>query len=551
MGCLQRVRVRHVKFLRKIASMRFLATATLLLLIAAASYWLSLLQPLEHLPAANSGWYHAVEFGVSIAISVLATGFLLGVWQLSRLRREIRKRRYAHDAALEQAQHDALTGLPNRRKFEDAFPQLTGSIKVGGFRAVMMLDVDGFKPINDVYGHAFGDNLLRSFADRLTEVVGPHGLVARLGGDEFAIVTPELADKSEAAGLARRILARIQENFEVGSRKVAIGTGIGISIFPDDGYSATELLRRADIALYRAKTSGRSAFRYFEVDMDASILHRTLLEQRLRTAVNNHEVHAHYQPILDLAQQQIMGFEALARWNDRDFGQVAPKQFIPIAEDCGLITDLTEYLLREACTVAATWPDHMFLSFNISPVQLQDTTLPLKVISILAETGFAPDRLVLEITETSLLKNPNSAKTILDQFAAARIVIALDDFGTGHSSLSYLRDFPIKKVKIDKSFTMKMVEDRECESIVEAILVLSKGLRLDVVAEGIEQPDVLRRLSEGGCRYGQGFLFGAAKTADKVRELLEFQPPKAAQDTAVSGTADNVKPLKPGTRAIG
>ncbi|MTI42301.1 EAL domain-containing protein [Roseibium hamelinense] len=492
----------------------------------------------------HSGISHTLaEFLFSFAVCFTVAGFAAMAWQYAYMRRQFSKQRRAHREAMELAQHDALTGLPNRRKFEEVFPAMTSSIKVGHYRGIMMLDVDGFKPINDVYGHAFGDNLLKSFAERLAAAVGPDGLVARLGGDEFAIVTPELADKSEAAGIARRILTKIQESFELGARKVSVGTGIGITIFPDDGYSATELLRRADIALYRAKTSGRSSFRFFEVDMDASILHRTLLEQRLRAAIKKNEVQAHYQPILDLTNQTIVGFEALARWNDRDFGQVAPKQFIPIAEDCGIITDLTEHLLRAACKVAKTWPDHMCLNFNISPVQLQDTTLPLKVISILSETGLAPDRLVLEITETSLLKNPMSAKTILEQLTAARISIALDDFGTGHSSLSYLRDFPIQKVKIDKSFTLKMNEDKESAAIVEAILILADGLNIDVVAEGIEQPEILQKLNSQGCHYGQGFLFGAAKSAEGITTLLQNELPDNETVPEGAQPSSDISPL--------
>lgn len=463
-----------------------------------------------------------VEVLVSILACLILFGFSLGVRQVIGLRRELRQRKAEQQQTLQMAQHDALTGLPNRRKFQDALIELTSSLAPDKFRAVMMLDMDGFKTINDVYGHGFGDALLTGFAERLRRTVGEEGVVARLGGDEFAIITPEISEISEASALASRILQRIQEVFVLESRQVTIGSGIGISVFPDDGYSPAELLRRADIALYRAKTSGRSSYCFFEVDMDATILHTALLEQRLRNAIENRLIKVYYQPILDLGTREIVGFEALARWSDPDFGQVSPAQFIPIAEDCGLIGALTESLLAEACSVARTWPRYISLNFNISPLQLQDLSFPLKIISVLAETGLQPERLTLEITETALMRNADTAQVILQQLSDAGVRIALDDFGTGHSSLTYLRDFPIHKVKIDKSFTMHMADSKECEAIVESILVLSRGLGVEAVAEGVEQQEVLRKLSESGCDLGQGFLFGAARPQEKIAELLQI-----------------------------
>ncbi len=254
--------------------------------------------------------------------------------------------------------------------------------------------------------------------------------------------------------------------------------------------------------------------------MDATILHTTLLEQRLRNAIENRLIKVYYQPILDLGTREIVGFEALARWSDPDFGQVSPAQFVPIAEDCGLIGEMTEILLSEACTVAKTWPRCIGLNFNISPLQLQDLSFPLKIISVLAETGLQPERLTLEITETALMRNADTAQVILRQLSDAGVRIALDDFGTGHSSLTYLRDFPIDRVKIDKSFTMHLADSKECEAIVESILVLSRGLGVEAVAEGIEQQEVLRKLSDSGCNLGQGFLFGAARPQEKLAEML-------------------------------
>lgn len=467
--------------------------------------------------------YRTFKFVTSSLLTVAALCLLYGFWTTRRLRKELTARSSAHSEALALAQHDPLTGLPNRRRLLDAFPDLTREVKSDNFRAVMMLDLDGFKPINDVYGHEFGDNLLRSFANRLAEIVGNDGIVARLGGDEFAVISPIFDEKSDAAGFARRLLTRISDRFEFGERQISIGSGIGIALYPHDGYAITELLRRADIALYRAKSSGRSTYRFFEVDMDASILHRTLLEQRLRRAIEDRQVNAHYQPILDMDTGRIAGFEALARWTDNDFGMVPPTQFIPIAEDCGIISELTRHLLNDACRVARDWPEELYLSFNLSPVQLQDPALPHQISSILEQSGFEPKRLVLEITETSLVKNPESAKRILNELTELGIAIALDDFGAGHSSMSYLRDFPIKKVKIDKSFTERMLVDKQCGAIVEAILVLSKGLDIDAVAEGVEESEIHEALSSNGCHYGQGFLYAEAVDAEDATDLLKLQ----------------------------
>lgn len=458
---------------------------------------------------------------VMLGISLLGLGYAVLVTR--RLSKELHVRSSAHQDALALAHHDPLTGMANRRRLLDSFPDMTRDLEPGSLRAVLMLDLDGFKPINDVYGHAFGDNLLRSFASRLEETLGKEGMVARLGGDEFAIVSPVFEDKSEVSGFARRLLTRIGDRFEFGERAVTIGSGIGIALYPDDGHAITELLRRADIALYRAKSSGRSAYRFFEVDMDASILHQTLLEQRLRRAIASEDVSVRYQPILDLEHGRIAGFEALARWTDADFGYVPPTQFIPIAEDCGIISDLTRHLLADACAVAKSWPDDLYLSFNLSPVQLQDPALTAQIVAILEKNGLSPDRLVLEITETSLVRKPEIAKRILQELTEAGISIALDDFGAGHSSMSYLRDFPIHKVKIDRSFTGRMLEDKQCAAIVEAILVLAKGMDIDAVAEGVEQSAIHNALNGNGCKFGQGFLYAAAVTSEDVNRLLKSQ----------------------------
>ncbi len=466
------------------------------------------------------GWPDAIVIVLSALFSAVA-----GAWAGAALKKhELSSALEEADAALTeaqaQAQHDPLTGLPNRRHIEMVFPSMVHMMEPDEFRAVIMLDIDGFKPVNDVYGHSFGDLLLKEFAGRLTEAIGEGGLVARLGGDEFAIVTGVLAHKDAAAGIARRVLNRVQEPFLIGARQVTVGSGIGIAVFPDNGYSIVELLRRADVALYRAKTSGRSAFRFFETQMDAAILHRTLLEQRLRGAIASNQISPHFQPIWNLRSEKIAGFEVLARWTDRDFGKVPPSHFIPIAEDCGLMPELTDHLLTKSCEAALQWPGDVYLSFNLSPVQLHDRMLPLRILTILGNTGFAPERLEIEITENALIKDPKTAREILGQLSDAGIRIALDDFGTGHSSLRYLRDFRVDRIKIDRSFIAGMAEGGENAAIVRAILGLAAGLGIEAIAEGIEMQEQRAQLRHEGCNYGQGFLFSQAVSADDAHALI-------------------------------
>ena len=514
--------------------------------VVTGGFYLARLRPSDYLVNQASDWQLRVfDLVLGYVVSLGLGGFAFGMIYLLLLHREVSERADAETSALELAQHDPLTGLPNRRKFHDQFPRLTADLPLDQFRAVLMLDVDGFKPINDVYGHAFGDLLLREFSERIEEVCGPEGFTARLGGDEFAIVSATLSDKAEAASLARRLLTRIQEPFLLENRSVQIGSGIGIAVYPEDGYSASELLRRADIALYRAKTSGRSAFRYFEMEMDASILHRTLLEQRLRAAMSAGDVHVHFQPILNLQTNTVSGFEALARWTDRDFGDVPPSQFVAIAEESGLISELTDQLLRDACRTATTWPEELYLSFNVSPLQLHDHSFPEKVLATLNDAGLAPARLMLEITETAIFKNPRVARSAVETLANSNVRIALDDFGTGHSSLGFLREFPISKVKIDKSFTMNMVDDPECAAIINGILTMTRGMGITTIAEGIEKAEILAQLNASGCQYGQGYFFGPARTAARVQAQFF-----SAHETSATSKPD-AEELEPDEAATG
>lgn len=488
--------------------------------IVSAVLFIIFLVAASALATEQGDWPYATVIVLSFLSSAAAGAWVGSVRKTHELSDALEEAEASLTEAQAQAQHDPLTGLPNRRHIEMVFPSMVHMMEPDEFRAVIMMDIDGFKPVNDVYGHSFGDLLLKEFAGRLIEAVGEGGLVARLGGDEFAIVTGVLANKDAAAGVARRVLNRVQEPFLIGARQVTVGSGVGIAVFPDNGYSIVELLRRADVALYRAKTSGRSTFRFFETEMDAAILHRTLLEQRLRGAIASNQISPHFQPIWNLRSEKIAGFEALARWTDRDFGKVPPSHFIPIAEDCGLMPELTDHLLTKSCEAALRWPDDVYLSFNLSPVQLHDRMLPLRILTILGNTGFPPERLEIEITENALIKDPKTAREILGQLSDAGIRIALDDFGTGHSSLRYLRDFRVDRIKIDRSFIAGMGEGGENAAIVRAILGLAAGLGIEAIAEGIELQEQRAQLRHEGCNYGQGFLFSHAVSAEDAYALL-------------------------------
>ncbi len=495
----------------------------ILLVILAAlpcGYFLAQMHPLVLvLSTSDHLLLHLVE-------TIIAIGFCMGIFALVatlhtlyRMHRRLHAHQTAEHVAIELAKQDELTGLPNRRKLDEDFNRLMDMVEVDQIRAVFMLDIDGFKPVNDVYGHGVGDQLLTTFATRLTREIGDQGLVARLGGDEFAIITPVLEDKEDAVQIARRVIAAIRDPFEIDSREIRVGTGIGIALFPRDGHSASELLRRADIALYRAKTSGSSNFRFFELAMDATILQRSLLEQRIRRAMSEKKIEPEFQPIVRLQDGMILGFEALARWHDPEFGSVPPREFIPIAEDVGLISELTEAILVKACKAARRWPNTIGLSLNISALKLQEQTFPLRLAAILAEHELLPHRLMLDITEPRLLRHTRQLQPVLEQLCEQGVRLALDDFGIGTSSLTFLRAHPFDTVKIHGQFSGGILDDPEKAAVVEAILILARGMGIRTVAEGIEDPALINRLQTLGCHAGQGHVFGPAVSADVATKL--------------------------------
>jgi diguanylate cyclase (GGDEF)-like protein len=435
--------------------------------------------------------------------------------------KEIARRIAAESRAHELANTDALTGLANRRQFEKALKETTASLPgAGRVHAVLALDLNNFKKINDAYGHPVGDDVLVSASQRLSAAMREGDLLARLGGDEFAVIARHLASAETAAGIANRIIKAFESPIQAGAMQRQVGTGIGIALIPNDGTNAEEILRKADIALYRAKIGKQSSTRFFEEEMDRHSRERDSLERDLAVAIESGVVCPWYQPIVDLQTQQVIAFEALARWTHPTLGDIPPERFIPIAEDCGLIHQLSDHLLHRACTDALDWPDSVMLSFNISPAQLKERTLGLRILSILGKTGISPRRLEIELTESAIVRDLESAKVVLSALREAGVRVALDDFGTGYSSLYHLRNFKFDAIKIDRSFVGNMGTEDESAAIVRALTGLGHGLGLVITAEGIEQSDQRDTLLKQGCERGQGFLFSRAVPAQQTRRLL-------------------------------
>ncbi|MDB5437910.1 MAG: hypothetical protein JWM33_337 [Caulobacteraceae bacterium] len=462
------------------------------------------------------------EFELDEVFAVLALAFALFSWsRLAAQRRETRRRIAAEQEARALAMEDPLTGLPNRRHFDEHLRAAIGAPpRSGACHAVLALDLNGFKKINDVYGHGCGDEVLASVAAILKLAVRDGDLVARLGGDEFAIVARHLAGPEAATSIARRIIDSLGAPLPTSSGEQRVGTAIGIALSPQDGADPEDLLRKADIALYRAKAERVSALRFFESEMDAQVKERDSLERELRAAIGTPALRPFYQPQIDLKSGRVVGFEALARWSHSTLGEIPPDRFIPIADDCGLIGPLTDSLLRTACRDAMTWPKDILLSVNISPIQLRDARLGLRLLAILGETGLSPHRLEIELTESALVADLEGAREVLGALRETGVKIALDDFGTGYSSLYHLRNFKLDKIKIDRSFIDSMTHDASSAAIVRALVGLGAGLSLTVTAEGVENADQQAFLAKAGCEQGQGFLYSRAVSGEDALGLL-------------------------------
>lgn len=423
------------------------------------------------------------------------------------------------------AHHDALTGLPNRRLFHDRLEQALAQAGRGVDLAVLCLDLDRFKAVNDTLGHPVGDKLLQEVAQRLAACVREGDTLARLSGDEFAILQIGLTRPEDAALLAHRTIRVLGEPYEVASHRVVIGTSIGISVTPRDGASVDALLKNADTALYRAKAEGRGVFRFFEQAMDAELQARRVLELDIRRAIEEAQFELYYQPLISLPTHEISGFEALLRWHHPERGLVSPAEFIPIAEDTGLIDTIGAWVLRQACSEATGWPEHVKIAVNLSPAQFRSDELVGIVNQALIASGLEPSRLELEITESVLLQQDDPNLMTLHRLRQMGVRISMDDFGTGYSSLSYLRSFPFDKIKIDRSFVKGLSNDGGSVAIVRAVTGLSRSLGITTTAEGVETDEQLHCLAREGCHEVQGYLFSKPVPADRVPMLLNAVEP--------------------------
>ena len=419
------------------------------------------------------------------------------------------------------AHHDALTGLANRVQLREHIEKSLKHAERGERFSVLCLDLDHFKDVNDTLGHSIGDALLCAVSRRLRELVRDSDLVSRTGGDEFSIVQsgtePPMA---AAAALAARVVEALSIPFDLGDHHVVIGASVGIAIAPDDGNDADQLLKNADMALYRAKSDGRGGFHFFEPEMDAKAQARRILELDLRRAITAAEFEVFYQPIVNLAENRISGFEALLRWNHPTRGRVAPGEFIPLAEETGLIVAIGEWVIRQACAEARTWPSDLRVAVNVSPVQFRDKTLVAAVVSALAASGLRPDQLELEITETVLMHNNDSTMATLHQLQGLGVRISMDDFGTGYSSLSYLRSFPFDRIKIDQTFVRDLTERPDSIAIIRAVVALSNSFGMTTTAEGVETQEQLDKMRAEGCTDVQGYLYSRPVPASAIAQLL-------------------------------
>ncbi|MBR0957690.1 putative bifunctional diguanylate cyclase/phosphodiesterase [Bradyrhizobium japonicum] len=432
---------------------------------------------------------------------------------------DITERRKAEARIAHMAHHDGLTDLPNREHFQERLKQALG--QAGGKRVgVLYIDLDLFKNINDSFGHPVGDRLLKQVAERLTTAVRGANLAARLGGDEFAVILAADVSPNEASACASLLIDMVKAPYDLDGQEMVIGASIGIALSPGDGTTPEELMRNADMALYRAKSEGGGVHHFFEREMDLQAQRRRDMELDLRRAFANGEFELHYQPLVSIASDRISGFESLLRWRHPDKGMISPAEFIPVAEDIGLIIQLGEWVLREACAEAVKWPVDVKVAVNLSPAQFRSRNLVQVVISALAQSGLSPKRLELEITESIFLAETDANLAILHQLRELGVGISMDDFGTGYSSLSYLRSFPFDKIKIDRSFVKDLAQRPDCGAIVRAISGLGRSLNIITTAEGVETEDQLDWLRAEGCNEVQGFLFSAARPAAEIGKLL-------------------------------
>ena len=436
---------------------------------------------------------------------------------------DVTERRKAEAKISHMSLHDGLTNLPNRLLFREQIEDRLAHLSRDQQFAVLSLDLDGFKRVNDTLGHPFGDKLLQQASARMSECLGEGDTIARLGGDEFAILRGNIKQPTDALILAERIFEVISAPFDLDGQQVVVGVSIGIVIAPTDAAEPDRLLKNADMALYRAKADGRGTYRFFEPAMDALMQARRVLEIDLRKALINDEFVLYYQPLVNLERQEISAFEALIRWNHPKRGLVSPLDFIPLAEQTALIVPIGEWVLRQACRDAMKWPHEISVAVNLSPAQFRVRNLPRVVMSALGQSGLPAQRLELEITESVLLVDNELTLDILHQLRKLGVRISMDDFGIGYSSLSYLQSFPFDKIKIDRSFVRNLASSADSKAIVRAVAGLGSSLGMSTTGEGVETQEELDYLKEEGCTEAQGYLLSKPRPANEVHELLSKQ----------------------------
>ncbi len=445
------------------------------------------------------------------------------------LKHEMEQRLKAIDELEYLANHDPLTDLPNRNLFNRNLQSL---IDRNGqderHIALMILDLDNFKDVNDTLGHTVGDDLLNAVATRLANCIRAQDILARLGGDEFALIQVGLNQPVDAHIQAERLLRALGEVFVIGDHKLYSGASIGITLFPDDGQTVAQLLQNADMAMYKAKEQSRNSFRFYDNELNDTVLRRNFIEVELRNAIEKEQLMIYFQPKIDIKGDRVIGAEALVRWDHEDEGMISPEEFIPVAERSGLINPIGEWMLRQACLHLHNWTERGLprakVAVNLSSVQFRDRDIPKLVSGLLGETGVDPVDLELEVTESAVMHDIRNAVGVLTELHNIGISLSIDDFGTGYSSLSYLRKLPVHRLKIDKSFVSEVDESKTAEAIARAVVVMGQSMGLEVVAEGVENAEQLQLLREMGCDEVQGFYFGRPMPNDEFEKFLTRWP---------------------------
>lgn len=467
----------------------------------------------------------AMEDGRYVLVSAQS---MPGGWAVTT-HHDITEQRRSEAKIAHMALHDALTDLPNRTLLNERLQDALSRVKRRGIVAAHIVDLDHFKKVNDTLGHGVGDKLLKVVTERLRALVRDSDTIARMGGDEFAIAQVGIADPTDATNLARRLIEAVSEPYDIDGHKVIIGASVGIAIGPTDGQDPDQLMRNADLALYRAKEDGRGACCFFEPEMDAQMQARRTMEYDLRKALVAGEFELFYQPVVNLEHNMMSGVEALIRWLHPEKGMISPGMFIPLAEEIGLIVPIGEWAIRQACAMAASWPGDLRIAVNLSAAQFRNPGLVQVVVSALAASSLAAHRLELEITESILMQDNEATLNTLNQLRALGVRIVMDDFGTGYSSLSYLQSFPFDKIKIDRSFVKDITQSSGALNIVRAVAALANGLGMQTTAEGVETAGQLESVRSEGCTEMQGFLFSKPRPAHEIAQLIRssHKVPKA------------------------